>query len=91
MTTQTTKTPLAKIRPIALKLVERLHPYCEKIEIAGSIRRGKPLVKDIEIVTIPKMHYQHGLFGISSQVISNELLEFLDGLASSDAITKGFS
>jgi DNA polymerase/3'-5' exonuclease PolX len=29
-------------------------PFCERIEIAGSIRRGKPEVKDLEIVAIPK-------------------------------------
>jgi DNA polymerase/3'-5' exonuclease PolX len=26
-----------------------LAPYCERIEIAGSIRRQKPQVKDIEL------------------------------------------
>jgi len=32
-----------------------LRPACERIEIAGSIRRLKPEVKDIEIVAVPKM------------------------------------
>ena len=36
-------------------LREELAPYCERIEIAGSIRRRKPLVHDIEILFIPKM------------------------------------
>lgn len=30
-----------------------LAPFCSKIEIVGSIRRGKPEVKDIDIVLIP--------------------------------------
>jgi len=42
----------------ALKIISevyyRLKPHCEKIEIAGSIRRQKPEVKDIDIVLIPR-------------------------------------
>jgi len=30
-----------------------LSPYCERIEIAGSIRRKKPFVHDIDLVVIP--------------------------------------
>ena len=44
---------------IALKtaeaLVEHLRPACVRIEIAGSIRRSKPEVKDIEIVCVPDL------------------------------------
>ncbi|MFZ5856757.1 MAG: hypothetical protein ACOYZ6_08000 [Chloroflexota bacterium] len=40
---------------IAEELVERLRPACTRIEIAGSVRRGKPEVKDIEIVAIPDL------------------------------------
>lgn len=46
---------------VAEKVKELLAPHCEKIEIAGSIRRKKPKVKDIEIVAIPKP-YGTGLF-----------------------------
>lgn len=38
---------------VAARIVERMRPACERIQIAGSIRRCKPLVKDIEIVVIP--------------------------------------
>lgn len=31
-------------------------PFCERVEIAGSIRRRKHQVKDIEIVAIPKWY-----------------------------------
>ena len=48
---------------IAHKVVEMLKPHCDRIEIAGSIRLGKPEVKDIEIVAIPKP-YEVGLFSI---------------------------
>lgn len=49
-------------KKIADGIVEMLRPHCHRIEIAGSIRRMKPDVKDIEIVAIPKP-YDLGLFG----------------------------
>lgn len=39
-----------------------LAPYCARIDIAGSIRRRKPQVKDIELVAIPRQ-VPTGLFG----------------------------
>jgi len=42
----------------AIKLAERikgvLAPFCERIEIAGSIRRARPHVNDIDLVVLPK-------------------------------------
>ena len=49
------KQPRAVVLPIAEKLVSILAPYCERIEIAGSLRRMKPEVGDIELVLIPKL------------------------------------
>lgn len=39
----------------ARNLVDLWSPYCERLEIAGSIRRGKPDPHDIELVAIPKV------------------------------------
>jgi DNA polymerase/3'-5' exonuclease PolX len=39
---------------IAERVKAELAPYCERIEIAGSVRRRKSEVKDIEIVAIPQ-------------------------------------
>lgn len=39
---------------LALEAKAALAPFCERIEIAGSIRREKPEVGDIELVAIPK-------------------------------------
>jgi len=44
---------LAEARAIITELVEILRPACERIEIAGSVRRGKLEVKDAEVVIIP--------------------------------------
>lgn len=38
-----------------------LSDYCSRIEIAGSLRRKKSKVKDIEIVAIPNDRFQLGL------------------------------
>lgn len=50
----TTKTPLAPALQTAFKLTMALKPYCDRIEIAGSIRRCRPQVGDIELVAIPR-------------------------------------
>jgi len=46
----TGKMKLEEIEKIAEKYVDILKPYCERIEIAGSIRRRKEFPSDIEIV-----------------------------------------
>jgi len=56
------KVYLAHALEEAQRLVECMKPVCEKVEIAGSIRRGASEVKDIEIVCIPKT-INGGLFG----------------------------
>jgi DNA polymerase/3'-5' exonuclease PolX len=38
---------------LATRIVEELQPYCSRIEVAGSIRRGLPEVNDIDLVLIP--------------------------------------
>jgi DNA polymerase/3'-5' exonuclease PolX len=54
--------PLEIAREHAQQLVQLLLPLCERIEIAGSIRRGKEMVKDIDLVVIPKMTSKTTLF-----------------------------
>jgi DNA polymerase (family 10) len=39
---------------IANELCNRIDEYCEKYDIAGSIRQGKEMVGDVDIVIIPK-------------------------------------
>jgi len=44
---------LAQAQKIAEELKARLEASCHRIAIAGSIRRGKPFVGDIELLCIP--------------------------------------
>ena len=41
-------------KSLADELIVVLKPYCIKIEIAGSVRRKKEQVKDIEICIVPE-------------------------------------
>jgi DNA polymerase (family 10) len=40
--------------PVAVQMLEILKPFCERIEIAGSLRRMKDRVGDIELLFIPR-------------------------------------
>lgn len=63
------KIPLKEALPVASRLADLLRPACRRIEVAGSIRRRRAEVGDIEIVAIPKIEEievpraQLGLFG----------------------------
>lgn len=55
----------ARASAVALRML--LEPACDRIEIAGSVRRRKPEVHDIEIVAIPRVEQEVGadLWGTS--------------------------
>src|ERR1043166_871540 len=40
-------------RSVAQDFIDVLSDYCERIQIAGSLRRRKPFLKDVEIIFIP--------------------------------------
>jgi len=44
---------LAQADKLAAKIVAELTPFCERIEVAGSIRRRRPAVNDIDLVVLP--------------------------------------
>ncbi|MBA7670781.1 hypothetical protein ES703_78928 [subsurface metagenome] len=44
---------LEKAKTIAGVVVEAIKVYCDRIEVAGSIRRQRPIVNDIDLVVIP--------------------------------------
>jgi len=52
--------------PIAAEVVVRLAGATERIEIAGSLRRGSKLVSDVEIVCVPKTVVERDLFGMKT-------------------------
>ncbi|MBA7654345.1 hypothetical protein ES703_62222 [subsurface metagenome] len=57
---------LERAQKIADGVLWRLAPYCKKIEVAGSIRRRKDQVNDIDLVLIPSdlWNLQHQIMGM---------------------------
>ena len=66
---------------LATKIAERIRtklaPHCERIEIAGSIRRRKSEVGDIEIACIPKT-YETGMFFGGDTVVDPEFCALVE-------------
>ncbi|NQU78242.1 hypothetical protein HQ545_00575 [Candidatus Woesearchaeota archaeon] len=52
---------LETAKKIAWDFIQQIQPYCIKIEVAGSTRRGNPEPNDIEICAIPE-----NLFGLKT-------------------------
>jgi len=72
-----TKLPLSTAITLAESIVTALAPGCSRIAIAGSVRREKPEVGDIEIVCIPRVT-GHDLFGVPQYSLNmlNTLIDF---------------
>lgn len=70
--TQATKQrfPLAQAEGVARDLVRKLTGACQRIQVAGSVRRKKPDVGDIEILAIPLMGMTDSgdLFGTPKEI-----------------------
>ena len=71
-----TKKPYSDVLPVASYLIAVLSFYCRRIALAGSLRRERSLIGDIEVVAIPLRRTD--LFG--QEIDSPTALdEFLDG------------
>jgi len=57
---------LERAQRVAREVIKRLSPYCQKIEVAGSVRRKKPTVNDIDFVLIPSdlWNLHHEIMGM---------------------------
>jgi len=56
---------LSKALTLAEEIIEIIKPYCSKLEIAGSVRRKKEFVKDIElVVTTPNVNTLKNKLGL---------------------------
>jgi len=66
---------------IATDLIHVLRPGCERIAIAGSIRRMKSEIGDIELVAIPRVSFVPDMFGNLRSSI-NHLEPLLNNLSS---------
>lgn len=53
--------PAEEVRPLVAALIAKLRPHTEWIEVAGSLRRGKATVGDVDFDVIPKSSYNAAL------------------------------
>lgn len=66
---------------VANELCDRLGPHCERLVVAGSLRRGKPEVGDIELLYIPKLaQMPDGLFDVKAFNLADSELVQLVGM-----------
>jgi DNA polymerase/3'-5' exonuclease PolX len=77
---------LADARVQAAPIIAALTTSCDRIAIAGSIRRCAPHIGDVEIVAIPKYHQPTDLFGFAHGKPDSELDLALDQLVSAGII-----
>ena len=89
----------AQALDIARPLIQTFTPYCERIEIAGSLRREKSDVNDIEIVCQPILTLD--LFGapawgactldmaVNDMIRNNRLANIKNGLRYKQFLTQG--
>lgn len=67
---------LATAQLYARKIGDWITPYCDRVEIAGSIRRERPVCNDVDLVCIPKVRLDKDLMGETTEV-HNLLFEFM--------------
>lgn len=69
MSATATRIPLAQAAQLAAELLDLLKPATERIIVAGSIRRGRQDVGDLEILAIPRTYQDVGfdLFGLPTE------------------------
>jgi DNA polymerase/3'-5' exonuclease PolX len=58
---------------LAQKVCAVLAPFCERVEVAGSVRRGKAEVHDIDIVAIPKAGWYPSAFGFDVEFSADKV------------------
>ena len=66
---------------LAGEIVEHIHPFCERVEIAGSIRRKKSEVRDIDLVLIPKPLLWHRIIVTLQRTMGAKVLKRGDSIA----------
>lgn len=84
-----TLTPKLRAYHVADELRERLWPACERLEIAGSLRRNRAEVGDLELIAVPRVIEESGgdLWGTPQRVslLGRKVTELIeDGIVDLD-------
>lgn len=87
MSATTTRLPRSEAVSLAWELVALLSPYCERIEVCGSIRRQRPTVGDIELLAVPKLEPITDLFGEPTGKVVDLLGDYCRALITGDVLS----
>jgi len=60
---------------LAEQIMEQIRPYCDRLMIAGSIRRKKSEVRDVDFVLIPKPLLWHRIVATLQQNMDAKVLK----------------
>jgi DNA polymerase/3'-5' exonuclease PolX len=83
------KWSLAVARKLAEETRDYLRAFCTRIEIAGSVRRGKPEVGDIELVYVPRFSLEQDLAELlPRQMRINQVDLALESLIAQGALSR---
>lgn len=69
--------PHTEALALAAELVALLSPYCERLEILGSLRRKTPTAGDIELLAIPKM-LDEPMLDLFGEVVQHRVSSLLE-------------
>lgn len=64
--------PLAEAQAIANDVITQLGPHCSRLQVAGSIRRQRPTIGDIEVVCLPLPYDASPLFASGIATVVNQ-------------------
>lgn len=83
------RVPLEVAQSFAARLVARLGPACEQVDVVGSVRRRVDRVKDLELLAVPRMvpRSSFDLFGAEhAERAADPLLELLESMRAEGAL-----
>ena len=72
---------LEQAKKLAEQIIEQIRPHCERVEVAGSIRRKKSEVRDIDLVLIPKPLLWHRIIATLQRSMNAKVLKRGDRIA----------
>ena len=72
---------LDEARELARQIVKEILPHCQRVEVAGSIRRRKSEINDVDLVLIPESLLKHRIVAGLQRTMNAEVLKSGDKVA----------
>jgi len=72
---------LQEAEKLAKRIVKQILPHCERVEVAGSIRRRKEECRDVDVVLIPKPFLWSRIIATLQRTMDAEVLKRGESIA----------